>query len=166
MRKRDINKKIMSTTVRILVILPNNIGDIIMSTPVLEGLKAKYPDSNITFFAEEGFEGGIQNNPFIDEMFLFKRKSIRNSFIKGEWQAGSCELIDVLSQVTTTRYDLLINLSQHSYISNLIPFFTVQSVIGCLFLPDCNYALLRMGTETLYAIPSARGYSSLQSVEV
>ena len=50
----------MSKPHKILVILPNNLGDIIMTTPALEGLKSKYPDSEITFFEEEGFEGGIR----------------------------------------------------------------------------------------------------------
>jgi ADP-heptose:LPS heptosyltransferase len=39
-----------SLQTKILVALPNNLGDVIMATPVLEGLKKKHKDASIAFF--------------------------------------------------------------------------------------------------------------------
>lgn len=156
----------MSEPFKILVILPNNLGDIIMATPVLEGLKAKYPDSYITFFAEEGFEGGVVNNPHIDNIFLFKRKAIRDSFLKEQWEAGSREFIGIIEQLKNSQYDLLINLSQHSYTSNLVPLINAKKVIGCRFLQEGNDSLEGEWTHYLYAIPFARRYNLLHVADV
>jgi ADP-heptose:LPS heptosyltransferase len=62
----------------ILVVLPNNLGDVIMALPVLRALKKDSPDSSITFFVEEGYEGGLLNCPDIDRLHLFPRRQIRN----------------------------------------------------------------------------------------
>ena len=156
----------MSDPFKILVILPNNLGDIIMATPVLEGLKAKYPDSNITFFAEEGFEGGVVNNPHIDSLFLFKRKAIRDSFLNKQWEAGSREFIGIIEQLNNSKFDLLINLSQHTYTSNLVPLINAKSVIGCHLLREGNDALAGEWSYYLYAIPFARKYNLLHVVDI
>lgn len=166
MRKKDINKPAMSKPHNILVILPNNLGDIIMTTPALEGLKSKHPDSQVTFFAEEGFEGSIINNPHIDSIFLFGRRLIRDSFRKGEWKAGSREFIGVTDRLRNNEFDLLINLSQHSYTSNLVLLINAKSVVGCHFLREGNYSLAGEWTQYLYAIPFARRYNLLHVSDV
>jgi len=62
---------------KILVMLPNNLGDVIMATPVLEGLRSKYPECRCAYFVEEGFEVGIENNPHCDEIIKFPRKKLK-----------------------------------------------------------------------------------------
>ena len=156
----------MSKPNKILVILPNNLGDIIMTTPALEGLKSKYPDSEITFFAEEGFEGGIVNSPHIDSIFLFKRRLIRDSFRNGDWKAGSREFVDVINRLRSSGFDLLINFSQHSYASNLVPLINAKKVTGCRFLREGNDALEGEWIHYLYAIPFARKYNLLHVSDV
>lgn len=149
----------MSKPNNILIILPNNLGDIIMTTPALEGLRRKYPDSHITFFVEEGFEGGIVNNPHIDVLFYFKRKVIRDSFHRGDWKRGSGEFAGVIELLRENEFDLLINFSQLTYVYNLIPLINAHTVIGCRFLREGNDSLEGEWTHYLYAIPFARRYN-------
>jgi len=156
----------MNSKTDILVILPNNLGDIIMTTPVLEGLKARYPDSHITFFAEAGFEAGILNNPHIDEIIPFRRRLIKEYFTAGDWKAGSKECIDVIHRLNRTEYDLLINLSQHSYTANLLQLLHARSTAGCRFLREGNDSVPDAWSRYLYAIPFARRYNALHAVDV
>ncbi len=156
----------MHNIFHILVILPNNLGDTIMATVILEGLKKKYPESQITFFVEDGFEGGISNNPFLDNLFLFKRKKIRDMYIKENWQNASLEFINALTQLNKYEYDLLINLSQHKYISHIIPLINAKSLYGRCFLREGNEAVMDHWTQYLYAIPFARRYNSFHAVDV
>ena len=77
---------------RYLVILPNNLGDVIMVLPVLEALK-RDNEAHVTFFVEEGFEGGVVNSTFYDELFLFSRKEIKHQLRSQEWRSGIKQLI-------------------------------------------------------------------------
>ncbi len=156
----------MSNTFRILVILPNNLGDIIMATPVLEGLKKKYPESHITFLAEKGFEGGIYKNPFIDRIFLFNRKTIRDLLNKNNWDNASDILKDILKDLNSTTFNIVLNLSQQQYISYLISLIATDSRYGQCFLREGNYSIPDPWTQYLYTIPFARRYNSFHAVDI
>jgi len=54
--------------------MPNWIGDLVMATPFIEGLREKYPDAFITCLCSEGLKSLLENNPFIDEVMGFSRK--------------------------------------------------------------------------------------------
>ncbi len=56
---------------RILVCDFRRIGDGIMSLPIFEALKARYPACRTTFVCEHIARGIADNNPFIDEVFYF-----------------------------------------------------------------------------------------------
>jgi heptosyltransferase-1 len=100
---------------KILIILPNNLGDVIMALPVLAGLKTEDPSCHITFFVEEGFGGGLANSEFCDRIFHFPRKSIRDLTRSSDWQDGIKKLSDLISELKAEQFSLVLNLSQHSY---------------------------------------------------
>ena len=62
---------------KILTILPNNLGDVLMALPVLEGLSKKYPESEIHFLCEEGYEAGIEHSSACSKIILFNRKKFK-----------------------------------------------------------------------------------------
>lgn len=59
----------------IIVRMPNWLGDLVMATPLLEDLKTKWPKIPLTVMCQG--KGGelLLNNPFVDEIFSFKRPS-------------------------------------------------------------------------------------------
>ena len=54
---------------RILILLPNNLGDVIMTLPVLAGIKKNNFQSHISFFVEDGFEGGMEKSLDCDRIY-------------------------------------------------------------------------------------------------
>ncbi|MFQ6675899.1 MAG: glycosyltransferase family 9 protein [Fidelibacterota bacterium] len=58
----------MVTWDRILVIRFSSIGDIILTTPVLENLGRIHPDSDIHYLTLEGFSGILEGNPHVSRI--------------------------------------------------------------------------------------------------
>ena len=75
-----------------------------MALPVLAGLKAEDTSCHITFFVEEGFEGGLVNIEFCDRIFLFPRKSIRDLTRSSDWQDGIKKLSDMISELKANSF--------------------------------------------------------------
>ncbi|MCU0610092.1 MAG: hypothetical protein MUF22_10045 [Chitinispirillaceae bacterium] len=151
-------------TEKILVMLPNNLGDVLMACPVVEALKNKYPDSHITFFVEEGFEGGLENSRFCDRIFRFNRKAIRNAARTRDWQKA----LDALRETVASLggFDRVINLSQHPYVAFVVSLLSCKDTVGQEFLRAGNHAVNDKWSQYLYAIPFARRYNRLHATDI
>ena len=73
-KKEEINK--------ILCIKPRGIGDIILSTIVLENLKAAFPYSEIHYLTEDFAKRAVENNPFVSKILTFNKKDFVLSIIR------------------------------------------------------------------------------------
>lgn len=60
---------------RILIIKLGAMGDVLRTTPLLEGLKKKYPVSHITWLVDPVAEDLLKNNELIDRLLLFSPDS-------------------------------------------------------------------------------------------
>jgi len=67
---------------KILCIKPRGIGDILLSTIVLENLKAAYPESEIHYLTEEFAKRAVENNPLVSKILTFHKKDFVLSVIK------------------------------------------------------------------------------------
>jgi ADP-heptose:LPS heptosyltransferase len=67
---------------KILCIKPRGIGDILLSTIVLENLKSAFPHSEIHYLTEEFAKRAVENNPFVSKILTFNRKDFVLSIIK------------------------------------------------------------------------------------
>jgi ADP-heptose:LPS heptosyltransferase len=151
---------------KILVILPNNLGDVIMALPVLAGLKAADPQTHITFFVERGFEAGLVNSPFCDRIFLFDRKSVRDRSRTADWRGAAAEVKQAIAEHISEKFNRVINLSQHPYVSYIVTLLGCGDSAGRRFLRDGNHALPDAWSQYLYAIPFARSCNDLHATDV
>ncbi|MFZ1502997.1 MAG: putative lipopolysaccharide heptosyltransferase III [Nitrospira sp.] len=62
----------------ILIIKLRHIGDVLLSTPVLRGLRAEFSHARLTVLVNRGTEGVLANNPDVNEVLCLE---------KGPWQA-------------------------------------------------------------------------------
>lgn len=58
---------------RILIIRLSSIGDCVLSSPVLEALRDRYPDAHISWVVQEKSVPVVQGLPGLDEVILWKR---------------------------------------------------------------------------------------------
>lgn len=90
---------------KILIIQTAFLGDVILATPVIEKVKASWPNSEVDFLLRKGNESLLKGHP------LLRRVVIRNKQ-EGKWKS----LWKILKLVRTERYDLVINL--HRFLSS------------------------------------------------
>lgn len=65
----------MNTPQKIIVRMPNWLGDLVMATPVLADLRARWPEANITAMCQSNVASVLKNDPNIDELFSYQRPS-------------------------------------------------------------------------------------------
>jgi heptosyltransferase-2 len=70
---------------KIIVRMPNWIGDLVMATPILADLRQKWPHAHITAMCMNSLSPLLQNNPYINEIFTFNKvKGFRTRAYKKE----------------------------------------------------------------------------------
>ncbi|MBL7665090.1 MAG: glycosyltransferase family 9 protein [Bacteriovoracaceae bacterium] len=65
-------------TQNILIIQTAFIGDVILATSFISLVKEKYPNSSIHFVLRDGNEGLLKNNPLVDRVWVWNKKSNKN----------------------------------------------------------------------------------------
>lgn len=150
----------------VVVMLPNNLGDVIMALPVLEAIKKQQPDCRITFVVEEGYEGGLVANRCCDRIAAIPRKTIKAAAKTPEWRAGLLDLARFLDGLKDGECDAVVNISQHPYLSYIATLLGAPQTVGQRFLRDGNHALPDAWSQYLYAIPFARRYNALHATDV
>jgi lipopolysaccharide heptosyltransferase II len=101
---------------KILIIQTAFIGDVILATPVVEKLAARFPKAEIDFLLRKGNEGLLKNNPHIHKVLIWDKNSAKNR-----------SLFALIAAIRKSRYDLLVNLHRFTS-SGLIALFSQASV--------------------------------------
>ena len=93
---------------KILIIRLSSIGDIILTTPVLEAIKNKYLNATLDFLVMDKFKDAISGNRHIDNLIVFKKEKYR----------GISGIIQFSRKLNENRYDIIIDL--HSKIRTIL----------------------------------------------
>lgn len=88
-------------TMKILIIQTAFIGDAILSTSLIEKLKAEFPNSSISFLIRKGNEGLFTNHPHIDDLLIFNKKEHKYR-----------NLIQLIKTIRKSRFDYVINVQR------------------------------------------------------
>lgn len=106
---------------RVLVVSLLRLGDIVMSTPILQGLRNKFPNAKIDIMINAQFSGVAPLLPHCHKVILFPRQGLQRGL--GENSRGVFESFDrlkeFLEEVNKESYDLAINLT-HNRLSGFI----------------------------------------------
>jgi lipopolysaccharide heptosyltransferase II len=71
---------------KILVRLPNWLGDMVMATAFLEGLREVYPDAAISVIAKKGIHELLPFFPPLEHQFIFDKNEFKG--LRGLWRFG------------------------------------------------------------------------------
>jgi lipopolysaccharide heptosyltransferase II len=66
---------------KILIIRTDRLGDVILSTPVIENLRIAYPDAHIAFMCRPYTKEVLEGNPFLDETIVYDKYGKQKSFL-------------------------------------------------------------------------------------
>jgi len=88
---------------KICVIQTAFIGDVVLSTALLESLHAKYPTSQIDIVVRKGNEALFANHPFVNQVIIWNKQSQKYK----NW-------FSVLKQLRAGKYDALVNVQRYA----------------------------------------------------
>lgn len=84
------------------------IGDVLLSTPLIENLKYHYPNAKIDFALNKECQDMLSLNPNINQIVVYDRARIKNLNIFSRLKAE----LEFAWHVLRNRYDIVINLTE------------------------------------------------------
>lgn len=87
---------------KILIIQTSFIGDVILTTPLLENLHQHFPEAKIDFLLKKGNESLFNAHPFLNQVIVFD---------KSKNKIG--QMLELARNARSEKYDLIINLHRH-----------------------------------------------------
>ena len=93
---------------KILIIKFRNIGDVLLSTPLIENLFKNYNNCKIDLAINKECESMVSFNPFINNIYSYNR-----SFIKGKSLYSKLKYeFNYFKELNKNKYDLILNLTE------------------------------------------------------
>lgn len=142
----------------ILIIRFSSLGDVLLTTPVVETLKMFYPESRISYITKAKYAPLFKNNIAIDELILLE-------------DSGNRGLIKLLRKIKDRKFDLVIDLHKNMrsfIISSFLKYLEYYSVnkrtlerralvwLKKNYIPQ-GYHIVKAYLETLRTIVNVNG---------
>ena len=95
---------------RILIVNPFGIGDVLFSTPLVANLREVYPESYIGYICNIRAKDVLYDNPQINEIFVFEKDEYRDLWKQAKFKCIK-KFISFFTQIRKKRFDVAIDLS-------------------------------------------------------
>lgn len=117
---------------KILIMNMTRMGDLIQSTPLVMGLRKKYPQSHITLMVSSDFAEFSKRIPHIDEIIVFDLRQFKEKIATAciSWVEIYEYLKNFLDGLIPRRFDLLVNLSHSKLSALMISYLGIKNVHG------------------------------------
>jgi len=114
---------------KILVINPFGIGDVIFSTPLIEILKRRFPDSFIGYICNRRAAELIATNPHLNRIFTYEKDEYREE-LKRSRIGFIRKIFGFLKDIRKERFDVSIDLSLNYQFSMFMALIGVKKRVG------------------------------------
>lgn len=91
---------------KILLIRNDNIGDLVCTTPAIEAIRKKYPDSKIDIVVNSLNSFVVKNNPFLDRIYIYTKTKHKNKFL--DKVIAFLKKGKILYEIKKEKYDICI----------------------------------------------------------
>lgn len=91
----------MEANHKFLIIRFSSIGDVILTTPLIRCLRAKFPESQIDFLVKKEFSIVLSQNPHISNLIVFDKK------------AGNKELFRIRKLISKNKYTHILDIQRN-----------------------------------------------------
>jgi len=146
---------------KILVIKFRNIGDVLLSTPLIRNLKRIYPHARIDAAVNRGTEEMLTLHPDLEKLFVYEREQIRTANPLNRLRME----LAFAWEIRRRKYDIVINTTNGDRGISLAAFSGAETVVS--FPSKKNNILNRFITHPLQYRPMEHTVeSNLQALEV
>jgi len=108
----------MNSPKKILIVRTDRIGDVVLSLPMAELVKKKYPDCKVAYFIRDYTSSLIDGNPFVDEVIIAEESGGKILFLKN------------LRKIKSINYDTCVIANPTLRISLMLFFAGINNRIG------------------------------------
>jgi ADP-heptose:LPS heptosyltransferase len=112
---------------KILIVQPYAIGDVVRATPVIRGLKEKYPGCYLAFLVGEVAAEVVTGNPDLDDVYIFDLKGYKEKYKTRGFGDAFKDLYDFVRMLEKQEFDIVVNLHLTEY-SGLLTHLTKAPV--------------------------------------
>ncbi|MFZ4398944.1 MAG: glycosyltransferase family 9 protein [Bacteroidales bacterium] len=104
---------------KILVIQTASLGDVILTTALLEKLHFLYPDTAIDFLLKKGNESLFTSHPYLHNLWIWDKSNNKYK-----------NLIAIIKSIRNERYDLVINVQRFATTGIITVLSKAQTTVG------------------------------------
>jgi ADP-heptose:LPS heptosyltransferase len=100
---------------RILIMLPRQLGDVLLATPLATVLRSKYPSAQIDWWAHPMAKEILEGNPYLNQVHylpIWRKKDYRNTFFLKKFWFWLCYLwfeVSFLFHIKKQKYTIVID---------------------------------------------------------
>lgn len=100
---------------KIIIINPFGIGDVVFSTPLIEALKKIYPESFIGYLCNRRAYEVLRFNPHLNKIFVYEKDEYRKIWYESKFKCVK-KVLSFLNVIKKEHFDIVIDLSLgHNY---------------------------------------------------
>ncbi len=114
----------------VLIVNLTRMGDLIQTTPVMAGLKDRYPGIRITLLVNSVFSEICKYIPHADRVFILDTNNVLQGLNRRDPVGTFRYVEDLLCKINDTMYDLVINFTHSPLSAVLISLFRTKEVRG------------------------------------
>jgi|Deesub1362A_J573_1020465.scaffolds.fasta_scaffold00087_87 ADP-heptose:LPS heptosyltransferase len=114
----------------VIIVNLTRMGDLLQTTPVIAGLKEKYPAVRITLLVSPAFFEICNYIPYVDRVLTFDGKKVIESLNNDDFISGFRYVEDSLRTVNDTVYDVAINLTHSTASAFLLSLINAKEIRG------------------------------------
>jgi heptosyltransferase-1 len=92
---------------KILVVKPSSLGDVVHSLPFLHAMKLRYPQAQVHWVIAKGLEGLLEGHPLIEKLIVINKDQWKNPAKAGN---TALELAGLFKMLRRERYDIAVDL--------------------------------------------------------
>jgi ADP-heptose:LPS heptosyltransferase len=108
--RRLVNNIDLSEVHRIVVVKLDHIGDVVLSTPVLNTLREAFPKAYIQMVVGHWSKSVLDNNPNIDELLTYSAPWLNRELLSDKIDKYASANIETIHKLSSNRQDLVVNL--------------------------------------------------------
>ncbi len=116
----------------ILILSMTRMGDMIQTTPLIRGLKEKYPTAKITLLVTSDFASAVPLIPDVDESIVIDLRQFdkQDNWEDLSWIKIYRYLEKSLEDIKSRNFDLLVNLSHSKFSALMVRYLGIKNVVG------------------------------------
>jgi ADP-heptose:LPS heptosyltransferase len=144
------------------------MGDLIQTTPLIQGLNDKYPDAKITLMVSSDFKDVVSLIPGVDNSIVFNLRQFKekNGWADESWIKIYRYIESELNSIRDNGYDLLVNLSHSRFSALMVHYLKVENVIGFHCSPDGDRLTGHPWMQYFGTEPFNRNFNEFNLVEI